>query len=253
MAPRASRASRLAGRISSDSAPNGRGPTACKQIRREEPARWQPSRDLRGIGTPIHRLLSQVVAFLPLQGPNRPDSLASRTSPAAHARNGCRLSNGTPLWSEAHERCWRCGSKKSLQRCHIVAHSLHGADDPSNLVILCSECHAESPGVDAPEIMWDWLRAYRAVSPVTFWVEQGFREYEFMYKRSVQEELDFLQKHGVELHPENLMLDVSENSGGVTRHFGISHASPATFAGLLRHYLKTKAKSAGVELPEGRW
>lgn len=157
------------------------------------------------------------------------------------------------FWSEAHERCWRCGTKKSLQRCHIVAHSLHGADDPSNLVILCSECHAESPDVDDPEIMWDWLRAYRAVSPVTFWVEQGFREYEFMYKRSVQEELDFLQKHGVELHPENLMLDVSENAGGATRHFGISHASPATFAGLLRHYLKTKAKSAGVELPEGRW
>lgn len=231
MAPRASRASRLAGRISSDSAPNGRGPTACKQIRREEPARWQPSRDLRGIGTPIHRLLSQVVAFLPLQGPNRPDSLASRTSPAAHARNGCRLSNGTPLWSEAHERCWRCGSKKSLQRCHIVAHSLHGADDPSNLVILCSECHAESPGVDAPEIMWDWLRAYRAVSPVTFWVEQGFREYEFMYKRSVQEELDFLQKHGVELHPENLMLDVSENSGGVTRSLWHLPRKPSNLCG----------------------
>lgn len=158
-------------------------------------------------------------------------------------------SSGQRLTSDAGA----VATKKSLQRCHIVARSLHGADDPSNLVILCSECHAESPDVDDPEIMWDWLRAYRAVSPVTFWVEQGFREYEFMYKRSVQEELDFLQKHGVELHPENLMLDVSENAGGVTRHFGISHASPATFAGLLRHYLKTKAKSAGVELPEGRW
>ena len=155
-------------------------------------------------------------------------------------------------WSEAHERCWRCGTTRSLQRCHIVAHSLGGSDEPSNLVILCSECHAESPDVDDPEIMWDWLRAYKALSPFTFWVEQGAREYEFMYKRSVAEELSFLLEHGVEFDYENPLQEMYGNAGQMIRHFGISHASAATFAGSLRHFLKAKVESVGVRLPEGR-
>ncbi len=26
-------------------------------------------------------------------------------------------------WSEAHERCWRCGYKAKLQKCHIIPDS----------------------------------------------------------------------------------------------------------------------------------
>ena len=48
-------------------------------------------------------------------------------------------------WPEAHERCWRYGTTRSLQRCHIGARGLGGSDEASNLVTLCSECHAESP------------------------------------------------------------------------------------------------------------
>lgn len=57
--------------------------------------------------------------------------------------------------SEAHERCWRCGYQTKLERCHIIPHSRGGADEPSNLVLLCKKCHLENPNVSDPEIMWD--------------------------------------------------------------------------------------------------
>ena len=156
------------------------------------------------------------------------------------------------FWSEAHERCWRCGTTKSLQRCHIVARSLGGSDEPSNLVILCSECHADSPDVDDSEIMWDWLRAYKAASPTVFWVQQGCREYEFMYHRSAQDELDYLGEYGAHFDFENPFQEMVENACNMTRHFGMSHASPSTFAGTLRHFFKKKAASVGAELPDPR-
>lgn len=34
-------------------------------------------------------------------------------------------------FAEAHERCWRCGCQRSLERCHIVPASLGGEDTPS--------------------------------------------------------------------------------------------------------------------------
>jgi hypothetical protein len=39
-------------------------------------------------------------------------------------------------FAEAHERCWRCGYKLPLERCHIIPASLGGEDTPSNYVLL---------------------------------------------------------------------------------------------------------------------
>ena len=50
-------------------------------------------------------------------------------------------------WSEAESHCWRCGCEKNLQRCHIVPHSLGGADQPDNIVLLCARCHSEGPNI----------------------------------------------------------------------------------------------------------
>src|SRR5699024_4292664 len=85
--------------------------------------------------------------------------------------------------AEAHERCWRCGYKRGLERCHIVPSSLGGSDEPSNLVLLCKRCHLENPNVSDPEIMWDWIRAYGTSLYGTFWTIQGMKEYEFIYKK----------------------------------------------------------------------
>ena len=97
-------------------------------------------------------------------------------------------------WSEAEEYCWRCGSPKELVRCHIVPHSLGGADEPSNFVVLCRPCHEENPNVADPEIMWDWLMAYKSRFYKTFWQDEGRREYQFLYKRSFEEDLHYLKQ-----------------------------------------------------------
>jgi len=40
-------------------------------------------------------------------------------------------------FSDAHERCWRCGNKSKLQKCHIIPRALKGSDQPCNLVLMC--------------------------------------------------------------------------------------------------------------------
>lgn len=40
-------------------------------------------------------------------------------------------------WAEAESHCWRCGCKRTLERCHIIPDSMGGKDEPSNLVLLC--------------------------------------------------------------------------------------------------------------------
>ncbi len=58
-------------------------------------------------------------------------------------------------FSEAEQRCWRCGCERGLERCHIVPASRGGEDTPSNFVLLCKRCHLDNPNVADPEIMWD--------------------------------------------------------------------------------------------------
>ena len=81
-------------------------------------------------------------------------------------------------WDEAREYrlnlvdfgepcCWACGTwrsswtswhKASLERCHIVPHALGGTNDPSNYVLLCKDCHLESPDTPHREAMLTWIR-----------------------------------------------------------------------------------------------
>lgn len=72
-------------------------------------------------------------------------------------------------WEDAHERCWRCGDKTKLQKCHIVPRSLQGDDHASNLLALCADCHDEAPNVADPAAMWLWIQATHAGCYEQFW------------------------------------------------------------------------------------
>jgi hypothetical protein len=65
-------------------------------------------------------------------------------------------------WNELDtewNRCWCCGHETSrLQKCHIVPSSLGGSDSASNFVPLCSLCHDESPDVNDPLEMLQWMK-----------------------------------------------------------------------------------------------
>lgn len=86
-------------------------------------------------------------------------------------------------WSEAHERCWRCGYERHLQKCHIIPDSLGGSNTPDNLVLLCVECHKENPNVHDKKFMWEWLRKEAQPYYDTYWHIRAAKEFEKIYGR----------------------------------------------------------------------
>ena len=147
-------------------------------------------------------------------------------------------------FDEANKRCWRCGHKRKLERCHIVPASRGGEDTPSNLVLLCKDCHKENPNVTDSEIMWDWLRAYAVPFYNTFWYEMGLAEYERIYGIKI---IDEINRRNMSLEDieeiKGMMKDISSKT---TYHFGSGHLNPATVAGAYRMLLKEYDKKHGL-------
>ena len=140
-----------------------------------------------------------------------------------------------------------------MQRCHIIPDSLGGKDEPSNIVLLCGRCHEDGPNVSDPEIMWDWIKAYRVPFYETFWQIQGMKEYEFIYKKKLEDEIKYiLLEANVELD-ESTQAAISQvlfsMQGEVSVHFGETYLNTATLAGVCRMMLKKLAKKYGVVFP----
>lgn len=134
-------------------------------------------------------------------------------------------------WSEAHERCWRCGCKSKLERCHITPHSLGGADDPSNLVLLCHLCHREAPNVKDPKFMWIWIRAHGTTFYDTFWMIRGMEEFKKMFGRKPFE--DFEDTDLSAIVKEGLSKEMSKAIRSAIIHFGEGRMNPSTIACIL--------------------
>lgn len=157
-------------------------------------------------------------------------------------------------WAEADTHCWRCGCEKHLERCHIVPDSLGGKDDPSNIVLLCKRCHQEGPNVTDPEIMWDWIKAYKVPFYETFWQIRGAKEYEFIYKKKLSQEIiDILAQCGkaitdqdVEMVIQQSIRQISQEAG---KHFGQPYFNTVTIAGMYRMMLKSLAEAYDVTFP----
>lgn len=132
--------------------------------------------------------------------------------------------------AEAHERCWRCGYKTTLERCHIIPDSLGGTAEPSNLVLLCHRCHLENPNVTEPEIMWDWIRAYGTPFYDTFWILQGMKEYKIIYDKSFEEELKEREIDDIEKFTRLFQDELKKT----TFHYSHPYLNSATIAGVMR-------------------
>lgn len=151
--------------------------------------------------------------------------------------------------AEAHERCWRCGCERNLQRCHIVPDALDGKDEPANLVLLCKRCHAENPNTTDVEIMWDWIKAYKVPFYDTFWSIRGMQEYRFIYKKSIREELKHLGMDDPESIEKELKQILSEVNQEASVHFGQPYLNTATVAGMYRMALKKLAEKRNLPFP----
>lgn len=131
-------------------------------------------------------------------------------------------------WAEAESLCWRCAQKRNLQRCHIIPRSLGGTEEPSNLVLLCAQCHSEAPNVNDPEFMWTWLRAHAADFYGTYWYFRGFREYEFLFGVK-----PFLGLDSADCLPK-VRGALSKYFKDTSTHWGQGKVNPATLAWLIR-------------------
>lgn len=138
--------------------------------------------------------------------------------------------------SEALERCWRCGSERSLERCHIIPRSLGGEDVSSNYVLLCKRCHLENPNVYDPEIMWDWLKAYKENHYGRFWINRALEEYERIYKREFKDDIAPFNQYLTDEEAKEFLDEELDNYA--THHFGQAYLNPATIAGLMRILIK---------------
>lgn len=151
-------------------------------------------------------------------------------------------------FSEAHEICWRCGCKKNLERCHIIPDSLGGKDEPSNLVLLCKRCHIDNPNVADPDIMWNWLKAYKVPFYNTFWNLQGMQEYKRIYSKSIKEELKDRKISNKNI--DEFMRIYKEQFKKTSYHFGHPYLNVATIAGIYRMTLKEYDKKNNIETKE---
>lgn len=60
--------------------------------------------------------------------------------------------------SATDEECFNIWDKVGhLQVCHIVPKALGGSDEPSNLFLMCKECHELAPDTPYPDIFFKWV------------------------------------------------------------------------------------------------
>lgn len=70
----------------------------------------------------------------------------------------CKSENG----EFDYQRMWNDARVKSkLNRCHIIPAALGGKDIPSNLFLLCEECHTLSPDTTNPANFFRWVYTRR--------------------------------------------------------------------------------------------
>lgn len=136
-------------------------------------------------------------------------------------------------WADAHKRCWRCGLKSRLQKCHIVPRARSGPASPSNLVLLCRRCHRAAPNIANPKYMWIWLRATCVPFYDMFIYAEAFLEFERLFGRQ--------PFHGCSKREiSELFCDVDDIYRSTVIHFGEGRTNAATLACIIAEIEETK-------------
>ncbi|MGK7942775.1 MAG: HNH endonuclease [Crocosphaera sp.] len=102
----------------------------------------------------------------------------------------------------SYEKAWE---KAPLQRCHIIPRSLGGSNEPSNLFLMCKECHDLAPNTSHPEIFFQWARQQSVWERNGYQIKQALTSFdvsendEIIYSLinllKTQEFQDFLHLH----------------------------------------------------------
>ncbi len=144
--------------------------------------------------------------------------------------------------AKASSHCWRCGEvstkHRKIQKCHIIPFAMGGLDIPSNYVLLCKSCHIEAPDVKDNEIMWDWINAYSSKRRDNFWTYKGLDEYKRIYGNEFVDDIYSLSLSPNQVDKVYQSIDEFFGDLELIFHFGHTHVSISTTAGLLRMFYK---------------
>lgn len=136
-------------------------------------------------------------------------------------------------WSDANDRCWRCARKrKTLERCHIIPEFLGGKVEVENLILLCKDCHKESPDVTNKQVIWDWIKRTKADYYDLWDMQKGLEVYQEVYGESFEKTMrnaipEYVKKNEafhdiiVSLWKEALIPAFNISS----THFGVGYSS----------------------------
>ena len=135
------------------------------------------------------------------------------------------------------EQILRGWDRIPLQRCHIVPRCLGGANDPTNLFLMCRECHDLAPNTSIPDIIFEWARAQsseaRELSKIRAALSAfGIDDAEAMELEAVlfSKEFEIWKSGKLGLHrPQSNYASISYR------------LTPATLVGLVVYYRRTTA------------
>jgi hypothetical protein len=139
------------------------------------------------------------------------------------------VGSSAATWSE----CVKAWKAAPLQRCHIVPSSLGGTDDPSNIFLMCAECHDLAPCTSVPDVFFKWVE------------KQSFYNRESaIFKRSLEDfgidiEDESVMRELVDLMQSQAFLDWSKDKIGIHRAQGPPfgpRVTRASYIGILVQY-----------------
>lgn len=147
-------------------------------------------------------------------------------------------------FSEADTICWGCGYERKLQGAHIIPHCLGGKSEPSNLVLLCSECNRENPHCESQEDFFNWLKAKKRENLSGLYNRSKFyvirKEFKTLYGYDMFEKLGSLF--------ENSELDLREEFNSYADENSSKHyfSNNATYCVFFKNFIESISKKIGV-------
>jgi hypothetical protein len=164
----------------------------------------------------------------------------------------CGFHYGIKYDIKSSDANWReifsCWARIPLQRCHIVPRSLGGADEPSNLFLMCRECHDLAPNTPFPSVFFEWVRAQCHGKRESAKVEEALRC--FGISPEQYHELDqVLQSRDFKAWAnDKIGLHRPQSNYPSTS----CRLTPSTMIGLVAHYLSSKHSSGKRVVNNGR-
>ena len=114
------------------------------------------------------------------------------------------IKNKDASWEEIYNN-WN--KVRELQICHIVPKSLGGAYEPSNLFLLCRECHDLAPDTTSKEQFMNWVKKQSWIERIAYSIKNEMKnfnldekDYEDINKIVNSEEFKEWLKENVSLH-----------------------------------------------------